>query len=105
MTSPHHEICLKAIPAPAIGSVVNASPILKFSDQTIDHACIARHPGDNDTLLDMSIAADFQQLLDALVVEYFKTFDERDKAKYARDQLRLWRAAAEAADKVAPSVR
>jgi hypothetical protein len=70
---------------------------------------IARHPGDNHTLLDMSTAADFHQLLDALVVEYFDDFDEPDKAKYARDQLTLWRAAAEAAveaaDKVARSLR
>ena len=57
----------------------------------------------------MSIAADFHQLLDALVAEYFDDFDEPDKAKYARDQLKLWRAAAEeaaeAADDIAPSVR
>ena len=67
---------------------------------------IARHPHDADALLDMSIAADFHQLLDALVVDYF---DEPDKARYAGDQLTLWRAAAEAtaeaADKVARSLR
>jgi hypothetical protein len=64
---------------------------------------IARHPGDADELLDMSIAADFHQLLDALVAEYFEDFDEPDKAKYARDQLIRWWAAAELADEKSPN--
>jgi hypothetical protein len=36
---PHRKISLKTIPAPAIGAVVSAPPVLDASDHTIDYAC------------------------------------------------------------------
>jgi DNA-directed RNA polymerase subunit RPC12/RpoP len=36
---PHRKINLKTIPAPAIGAVVSAPPVLKASDHTIEYAC------------------------------------------------------------------
>ena len=38
MTS-HRKIRLRTIPAPAIGTVVSAPPILNASDRTVDFAC------------------------------------------------------------------
>ncbi len=35
----HRKISLKTIPAPAIGTVVSAPPVIKASDQTIDYIC------------------------------------------------------------------
>jgi len=35
----HRKISLKKIPAPGIGGVVNAPPVLNASDHTIDFAC------------------------------------------------------------------
>jgi hypothetical protein len=38
--SPHRRISLKVITAPVVGRpVVNAPPVLKASDHTIDYAC------------------------------------------------------------------
>lgn len=37
--SPHRQISLKTITAPAIGAVVSAPPILNASDHTIDFTC------------------------------------------------------------------
>jgi hypothetical protein len=39
MTAHHNKISLKTTPAPAIGAVVNAPPVLNASDHTIDYVC------------------------------------------------------------------
>ena len=35
----HRKISLKTIPAPSIGTVVSAPPVIKLSDHTVEYTC------------------------------------------------------------------